>query len=103
MHDMKTGIASFILIALLISFDSYSQNKPDDIIGIWLTGGKEPAKIQVYKAGEKFYGKIVWLKYPVENGKPRIDGNNPNKEKRDNPIIGLVMLKDFKRLICLNM
>ena len=93
---MKTVIAPLILIASLISFDTYSQNKADDILGIWLTGGKEPAKVQINKIGEKFYGKIIWLKNPTENGKPRIDANNPNKEKSNNPIIGLVILKDFK-------
>ncbi|MBN8718468.1 MAG: DUF2147 domain-containing protein [Sediminibacterium magnilacihabitans] len=93
---MKQRIASLILIASLISFVSHSQNKADDIIGIWLTGGKEPAKIQVYKSGEKFYGKIIWLKNPTENGKQRMDGNNPDKAKQSNPIIGLLMFTGFK-------
>lgn len=93
---MKQRIASLILIASLTSFVAHSQNKADDIIGIWLTGGKEPAKIQVYKSGEIFYGKIIWLKNPTENGKLRMDGNNPDKAKRSNPIIGLLMLTGFK-------
>jgi uncharacterized protein (DUF2147 family) len=93
---MKTGIASFTFIASLISFVAHSQNKADDIIGTWLTGGKEPAKIQIYKSGEKFYGKIIWLKNPSENGKQRTDVNNPDKLKRSNSIIGLVMLTGFK-------
>ena len=93
---MKQRRVSLILIASLISFVAHSQNKADDISGIWLTGGKEPAKIQIYKSGEKFYGKIIWLKNPTENGKQRIDGNNPDKSKRSNPIIGLVMLTGFK-------
>jgi len=93
---MKQSIASFILIISLISFKAHSQNKANDIVGIWLTSGKEPAKIQIYKSGEKFYGKIIWLKNPTENGKQRTDNNNPDKIKRSNPIIGLVMLTGFK-------
>lgn len=93
---MKIKATSFILFATLLSFTVYSQNKADDITGIWLTGGKEPAKIQIYKAGEKFYGKIIWLKNSTENGKPRVDGNNPDKAKRSNPVVGLVMLKGFR-------
>jgi len=93
---MKQRITSLILIASLFSFVAHSQNKADDIIGTWVTGGKEPAKIQIYKSGEKFYGKIIWLKNPTENGKQRVDGNNPDKEKRSHPIIGLVMLTGFK-------
>ena len=61
-----------------------------------LTPGKEPAKIEIYKAGEKYYGKIVWLKYPEENGKPRVDTNNPDKTKRSQQIIGLIILRGFK-------
>ena len=93
---MKQRIAPLILIASLISFVAHSQNKADDIIGIWHTTGKEPAKIQIYKAGEKFYGKIIWLKNATENGKQKLDVNNPDKEKRNNLIIGLIMLTGFK-------
>jgi uncharacterized protein (DUF2147 family) len=93
---MKERIASLILIASLISVVAHSQNKADDIIGIWLTGGKEPAKIQVYKSDEKFYGKIIWLKNPTENGRQLRDGNNPDKLKQSDPIIGLVILTGFK-------
>jgi uncharacterized protein (DUF2147 family) len=92
---MKQRIVSLILIAPVISF-VHSQNKADDIIGIWLTGGKEPGKIQIYRSGEKFYGKIIWLKNPTENGKQRMDGNNPDKTKQSNPIIGLLILTGFR-------
>jgi uncharacterized protein (DUF2147 family) len=93
---MKQKIASLILIAALISFAAHAQNKADDITGIWLTGGKEPAKIQIYKAGEKFYGKIIWLQNIMENEKPKLDVNNPDKTKRNNPVLGLVILSGFK-------
>ncbi len=93
---MKKRMLSFILIASFIYFEAHAQTKADDIIGIWLTGGKEPAKIQVYKSGEKFYGKIIWLKNPTENGKQQVDANNPDKAKRSNPIIGLLILTGFK-------
>jgi uncharacterized protein (DUF2147 family) len=93
---MKQRIAPLVVAASLISFAAQFQNKADDIIGTWLTGGKEPAKIQIHKSGEKFYGKIIWLKNPTENGKQRVDANNPDKAKRSNPIIGLLMLTGFK-------
>lgn len=93
---MKKKIGSFIVFATLVSFNVFPQNKADDIIGIWLTSGKEPAKIQIYKSGENYCGKIIWLKNPTENGKQRIDANNPDKVKRSNPIVGLVMLTGFK-------
>jgi uncharacterized protein (DUF2147 family) len=93
---MKIAATSFIVFTFLFSFNTYSQNKADDITGIWHTVGKESAKIQIYKSGEKYYGKIIWLKNPIENGKQKVDINNPDKEKRSNVILGLVMLTDFK-------
>ncbi|HJS55428.1 MAG TPA: DUF2147 domain-containing protein [Chitinophagaceae bacterium] len=93
---MKKRIISLAFSLIQFSLAAVSQSKADDIVGTWLTGGKEPAKIQIYKTGEKFYGKIIWLKYPTGNGKPRTDGNNPDKEKRNNPIVGLVILRDFR-------
>ena len=93
---MKKRVVAFIVIAIFLSFTVLSQDKADGITGIWLTGGKEPAKIQIYKSGEKFYGRIIWLKNPTENGKQRVDANNPDKAKRSNPIIGLLMLTGFK-------
>jgi uncharacterized protein (DUF2147 family) len=93
---MKKTAALFIAIVSLLFLKAYAQNKADDIAGIWLTGGKEPGKIQIYRSGEKFYGKIIWLKSPTKNGKQRFDTNNPNKEKQKNPVIGLVILTGFK-------
>lgn len=93
---MKIIAITILALVTMLTIRTYSQNKADDIIGIWLTGGKEPAKILIYKSGEKFYGKITWLKNPTENGKQRVDANNPDETKRSNPIIGLVILTGFK-------
>ena len=67
----------------------------DDVVGIWLTGGDHPAKVQVYKSGEKYYGKIVWLQSTVDN-KPMVDLNNPDDSKKNQPIIGLIILRSFE-------
>ena len=93
MKFIATSILAFVTMAVL---PAYSQNKADDIIGVWLTNSKEPAKIQIYKSGEKFYGKIIWLKNLTENGKQRVDANNPDETKRSNAVIGLVILTGFK-------
>ena len=47
------------------------------------------------KSGEKYFGKIVWLQSTVDN-KPMVDANNPDEKKRNQPIIGLIMLKSFE-------
>ena len=81
---------------IAFKYTTLAQAKADDIVRIWLTAGKEPAKIQVYKSGQKYYGKIVSLKNPLKNGKPKMDENNPDKSKRNQQIIGLVILADFE-------
>jgi uncharacterized protein (DUF2147 family) len=95
---MKIKKTIFLFIGLVCFLFGNAQKNQDDITGIWLTGGKEPAKIQIYKATDnKFYGKIIWLKNPVEkDGTPRVDANNPDKTKRKNPVNGLQILKGFK-------
>jgi uncharacterized protein (DUF2147 family) len=84
------------IISILIVLSLHAQTNADDIVGIWLTGGKEPAKIQVYKSGNKYFGKIVWLKYPEKDGQPRVDRKNPEKNKQSQQIIGIVILNNFK-------
>lgn len=94
---MKYMTLKSILCLLLIFLmnEIKAQVKSDDIIGVWLTAGKDPAKIQIYKSGQKYYGKIAWLKNPTENGKPKVDSHNPDKSKQTQPILGLLILKDF--------
>ena len=73
-----------------------AQSKTDEILGIWLTTGKEPAKVQIYKSGNKYYGKIIWLQYPIDNaGKVKTDIKNPDQSKRSNTVIGLVIITNF--------
>jgi uncharacterized protein (DUF2147 family) len=92
---IKSGLLGFT--AFLLSLVSFSQNKADDIIGIWLASGKEPAKIQIFKSGERFYGKIVWIQNPTNaEGKQRVDAKNPDEAKRHYPIMGLIILSGFK-------
>ena len=95
---IKFGLMKQIItvVLLLAGISLSAQTKADNIIGVWLTGGKEPARIQVYRSGDKYYGKIVWLKYPEANGGPRLDKNNPDKNKQSQRIVGLVILKDFR-------
>lgn len=65
------------------------------IVGVWQTHGDKPAKIQIYLASGRYYGKIIWLRDPLVNGKPVVDKNNPDAAKRGRPVIGLVLLTGF--------
>ncbi len=72
-----------------------AQNSPDDICKIWYNGEKT-VKIQIFKSGLKYFGKIVWLKEPKdENGIEKIDKNNPDLSKQNNKVLGSLMLTNF--------
>lgn len=67
----------------------------NDIIGHWRSAHGS-GKIEIYKKGEKFYGKLVWLKTPNdENGKPLRDIKNHDETLRNRPIMGLEIFKDL--------
>lgn len=75
----------------------------DLIIGNWQPSDGRSV-IQIYKGkaanGEnpnKYYGKIVWLLEPNDkDGNPRTDVNNPDPKKHNDPLKGMVILKDLE-------
>lgn len=68
----------------------------DDILGVWLNEDKD-AHVDIYKEGDKFYGKVVWLDEPIdeETGEPKLDDENEDESLRSRPIMGLLLLRDF--------
>ena len=85
---------NFKILFLFITI--FCQAQSDDILGIWLEE-KKKSKIEVYKKDNSFFGKIIWLKEPLdEQGNIKLDKKNPNNSMRENPINGLVIMKDLK-------
>lgn len=75
---------------LLVSSITFAQTvTADDIIGSYMTTDNE-GKVDIYKKGTKYYGKLVWNK---TEGK--LDINNPDKTQHTVPIRGKELLKDF--------
>jgi uncharacterized protein (DUF2147 family) len=86
----------FLILVFFTSFGLYAQNNPDAVLGTWYNGSKE-SRIEIYKCGDKYCGKIVWLKEPNnEEGKPKLDKNNPDAKLQSRPILGMVLMKDFE-------
>jgi uncharacterized protein (DUF2147 family) len=87
-----------MLLVILLAFmkPAFSQNA-DAVLGTWLSAEKN-AKVQIYKAGGKYFGKIVWLKNPYEaDGKtPKHDKHNSSEALRSRPILNLVILTGFR-------
>lgn len=83
----------FFLTCLTVSAQTF---KADDIIGTWLNQ-EATGKVTIYKENGKYYGKLVWLRNPIDSitGKPRTDNLNPDPKLQSNQLIGLVNLKNF--------
>ena len=99
---MRNVLNHFVLAAaLLLTSAAHAQN-PDAIVGKWWNQEKD-AQIEVYVCDAKYCGKIVWLKnpdYPADDpkgmgGKPRVDRENPDSTKREQPILGMNLLSGF--------
>jgi len=82
-------------IALMITF--FTLNAQNAVVGTWYNTTKT-GKVEIFKSGDKFYGKIIWLEEPLDEntGKAKTDSNNPKESLRNTPIIGLQVLKGFE-------
>lgn len=89
-----------LFIFLLISAGSFAfinkQTSADAIIGSW-KNGEGTGIIQIYKNGDKYQGKIIWLKEPIDpsTGKPKLDKEHPDAVNHSRPLIGLVNMWGF--------
>lgn len=85
---------SLLIVLFVLSVQVFAQKK-DDILGKWVNPSGE-GQIEIYKRGDKYFGKLAWMKAPNdEKGKPRTDEKNPNQELQNKPLLGLEILKNF--------
>lgn len=90
-------IARIVLMSFCWLLPVLAFAQTDAIEGIW-NNEEGTARIKIYKAkNDKYYGKIDWLKEPVRDGKARVDEHNPDKNKRTEPLLGLIILKGFEK------
>ncbi len=82
LFKLVMGILGFLML-------SVSSTLAGDPSGIWLraTGS---SKIQIYKCGNSYCGKVVWLREPIDpaTGKPKTDNKNPDASRHNRPLIG---------------
>jgi uncharacterized protein (DUF2147 family) len=86
----KTWRALLLIISGgLLALPLAAEFGPDSVLGTWLVP-KEDAKVTIYKCGDKFCGKITWLKTPED-----LDTKNPDPAKRSDKILGMNILWGF--------
>jgi uncharacterized protein (DUF2147 family) len=101
-------VRSFWLIGLLVAAVAGMASRAwaagaGDIVGVWLNA-EQDARIEIAPCGERYCGKIVWLKEPAypegsregQPGTPKVDHHNPDPALRKVPIIGLEIVRDFR-------
>ncbi|MGN6567247.1 MAG: DUF2147 domain-containing protein [Flavipsychrobacter sp.] len=90
-------LSLLFVLALLSQVPLFAQSG-DPLLHLWYNEEKN-AKIEIYKGkDDRYYGKVVWLKVPTVDGKPKTDIHNSDEKKRNQPIIGLVILKGIKKV-----
>ena len=89
---MKIILTSVFLIAANFIFAQANR-----IVGIWLTEDKN-SQVEIFRSASGSYsGKLVWLEEPLdENGQIKRDTENPDRNLRNRPLKGLLLLEGFQ-------
>lgn len=66
----------------------------ESIAGTYMTEEND-TKIEVTQIADRYKAKIIWMKKPEKINVPVTDIENPNEARRNIPLIGLLILKDF--------
>jgi uncharacterized protein (DUF2147 family) len=90
MLKSMTAVAAGLL-ALALAGAPASAQKAEDAIGVWLNP-ENGSNVEFYKCGEGVCGKIV----KVADGQ-KTDDKNPDAAKRNQPIVGLVIMQGAKK------
>jgi uncharacterized protein (DUF2147 family) len=99
---LSTLIYALIIYSLFTAGVLAQHVESDSMLGSW-NNEEHDASIEIYRCGEKYCGRITWIKEPTyptndknrKDGQPRTDDNNPDPKLRNRPIIGLTIMKDF--------
>ena len=94
MKKILFGVIAILFLIRVVS--AQSTNKADDIIGIWLSEEKN-GKIEIYKSGYKYYGKLIWGKtmFEADGRTSKKDVKNSDINLRTRKLKDLIMLTNF--------
>jgi uncharacterized protein (DUF2147 family) len=89
MSSLRITMVLGIYFCFFFNPDIIFAQGENAILGNWLTTDKD-AKIEIFREGNEFFGKVVWLQEPLEDGKPKVD------KKSNEPIMGMLLLNNFQ-------
>lgn len=81
---------------LFTSFAAVLAQSPDLVKGVWINNEKD-AKIEIYKSGDKYFGKIIWAvnMYEADGKTLKKDSRNSDEQLRSRTIQNMVILSGF--------
>lgn len=81
---------------LLTSFAALFAQDADVVKGVWLNDDQD-AKVEIYKTGDKYFGKIIWTTnlYEADGKTLKKDAKNSNEQLRERTILYMVILSGF--------
>ena len=82
------------IAVLLLIAAAPAAAAPPDVTGLWLTDDGKGV-VDVEPCGQNMCGKIVRV-LDRRPGVPTTDVNNPDRSRRNRPIVGLQVLSGFK-------
>ncbi|MCE7064720.1 DUF2147 domain-containing protein [Dyadobacter sp. CY326] len=88
---------TFTIFFVFIFFTSFAQNgAADKILGEWVNEEKD-TRIEIYKTGNQYAGKLVWSLDLLEADglTPKKDVNNTNEKLRTRSMLNIDLLKNF--------
>ena len=93
---MKKILLLIFVCGSIFHSNAQDTKNPDAIVGVWLTGSKE-GKVEIFKKGNSYLGKIVWMKEPNDpkTGNLKTDKFHPDEKLHTRPILGLTNLWGF--------
>ena len=83
-----TKLLLLVFAFLSIASQGYAQTGPDKILGFYWSPKKD-AKIEVYKKGDRYFGKSVWV------ATSKKDVENPDRHLRQRDLLGVNLLTNF--------
>ncbi len=96
MPVLKRNLIRLMLVMLtLVTVNIAAKAQTDQIEGLWYNDVKSGKILITRDKDGKFYGKVVWLKEPLKNGKPKVDELNEDEKLRSRPRLGLPVLYGF--------
>jgi uncharacterized protein (DUF2147 family) len=96
MPVLKKSLIRLMLVVLtLVTVNIAAKAQTDQIEGLWYNDVKSGKILITRDKDGKFYGKVVWLKEPLKNGKPKVDELNADEKLRSRPRLGLPVLAGF--------